>query len=126
MATLRERWISRRLLWREYLVFERNVFILALMTLQGFEVLRRAAVAALLPLLAVPSSYGWGNVGHSMINKLAAESLPADMPAFMHSDTAIAEIEYLGPEPDRWRSPAEPELNAAQAQITLWIWNWPM
>jgi hypothetical protein len=25
------------------------------------------------------------------------------------------EIEYLGPEPDRWRSPGEPELNAAQA-----------
>ena len=26
-----------------------------------------------------------------------------------------SEIEYLGPEPDRWRSPAEPELDAAQA-----------
>ena len=24
-------------------------------------------------------------------------------------------MEYLGPEPDRWRSTAEPELNAAQA-----------
>jgi hypothetical protein len=27
----------------------------------------------------------------------------------------VNEIEYLGPEPDRWRSPAEPELSAAQA-----------
>ena len=27
----------------------------------------------------------------------------------------MREIEYLGPEPDRWRSPAEPELNTAQA-----------
>ena len=50
-----------------------------------------------------------------MINKLAASSLPADVPAFLRSPEAIAEIEYLGPEPDRWRSPAEPELGAAQA-----------
>jgi len=37
------------------------------------------------------------------------------VPAFLRSPEAIAEIEYLGPEPDRWRSPAEPELAAAQA-----------
>ena len=37
------------------------------------------------------------------------------MPAFLRSQAAIDEIEYLGPEPDRWRSPAEPELSAAQA-----------
>jgi hypothetical protein len=50
-----------------------------------------------------------------MINRLAIESLPADVPAFLKTPEAIDEIEYLGPEPDRWRSPAEPELNAAQA-----------
>jgi hypothetical protein len=37
------------------------------------------------------------------------------VPAFLRSDAAVNEIEYLGPEPDRWRSPAEPELSAAQA-----------
>lgn len=50
-----------------------------------------------------------------MINRLAASTLPADVPAFLHSETALNEIEYLGPEPDRWRSPAEPELSAVQA-----------
>jgi hypothetical protein len=50
-----------------------------------------------------------------MINRLAASSLPADVPAFLRTEAALDEIEYLGPEPDRWRSPAEPELNAAQA-----------
>jgi len=50
-----------------------------------------------------------------MINRLAAECLPADVPAFMRTPDAINEIEYLGPEPDRWRSSAEPELNAAQS-----------
>lgn len=50
-----------------------------------------------------------------MINKLAMSNLPADVPAFLHSQAAIDEIEFLGPEPDRWRSRAEPELSAAQA-----------
>jgi hypothetical protein len=57
----------------------------------------------------------WGNGGHRLVNKLAASTLPQSVPAFLRSDAAVNEIEYLGPEPDRWRSPAEPELNAAQA-----------
>ena len=66
-------------------------------------------------VLSVPTAHAWENEGHRMINRLAAASLPADVPAFLRSDGALDEIEYLGPEPDRWRSPAEPELNAAQA-----------
>jgi len=62
-----------------------------------------------------PAAHAWGNGGHKLVNKLAASSLPADVPAFLHTPEAISEIEYLGPEPDRWRSPAEPELVAAQA-----------
>lgn len=77
--------------------------------------LRRLAALALLPLLAVPPSFGWGNDGHHMINRLAVEKLPAGLPRFLSAPEALAEIEYLGPEPDRWRSPAEPELNSAQA-----------
>lgn len=50
-----------------------------------------------------------------MINSLAVESLPADVPAFLRAESAKGEIAYLGPEPDRWRSHAEPELSAAQA-----------
>ena len=63
---------------------------------------------------ALPA-HAWGNEGHRLINRLAATTLPGDVPAFLHSAAAVDEIEYLGPEPDRWRSPAEPELNAAQA-----------
>jgi hypothetical protein len=62
-----------------------------------------------------PIAHAWGNEGHRLINRLAISSLPSDVPAFLRSDAALEEIEYLGPEPDRWRSPAEPELNAAQA-----------
>lgn len=65
-------------------------------------------------LVGAPFSFGWGSKGHKMINRLAAESLPADVPAFLKTPEAINEIEYLGPEPDRWRSRAEPELSAEQ------------
>ncbi len=57
----------------------------------------------------------WGNEGHRIINRAAASRLPQSVPAFLRSADAINEIEYLGPEPDRWRSPLEPELNASQA-----------
>jgi hypothetical protein len=73
-------------------------------------------VAGLVCLFAQPpAARAWGNEGHRMINRLAATTLPADVPAFLHSEAAVNEIEYLGPEPDRWRSRAEPELSAAQA-----------
>ncbi len=79
--------------------------------------LRSAPPAAVLIGLVLNASAAcaWESNGHRIINRLAAATLPADVPAFLRSPAAIDEIEYLGPEPDRWRSPAEPELNAAQA-----------
>jgi len=62
-----------------------------------------------------PAAHAWGNTGHRLVNKLGASTLPPSVPAFLRSESAVNEIEYLGPEPDRWRSPGEPELNAAQA-----------
>jgi S1/P1 Nuclease len=72
------------------------------------------AASGSVALPAVPA-HAWGNDGHRMVNRLAAAALPQDVPAFLRSQAAIEEIEYLGPEPDRWRSRAEPELSAAQA-----------
>jgi len=77
--------------------------------------LRCVTAAALLPLLAVQPAFGWGSDGHRMINRLAGAALPADVPEFLRSPEGLNALEYFGPEPDRWRSPAEPELNAAQA-----------
>jgi hypothetical protein len=68
-----------------------------------------------LTLLPAPPANAWGNEGHRIINRLAALNLPQDAPAFLRWAGAVSEIEYLGPEPDRWRSPAEPELLAVQA-----------
>jgi hypothetical protein len=73
-----------------------------------------AATVLLSTLAQPPAAHAWGNEGHRLINRLAATTLPADVPAFLRSEAALSEIEYLGPEPDRWRSPAEPELSTAQ------------
>ena len=68
-------------------------------------------------LLLVPAAplFAWGPDGHRIVNRLAAEKLPAEVPEFLRNQAAIEEIEYLGPEPDRWRSQNEAELDAAQA-----------
>jgi hypothetical protein len=56
--------------------------------------------------------FGWGNEGHEYVNRVAAERIPAEMPRFFRH--AVAELTYLGPEPDRWRSPSEYALKNAQ------------
>lgn len=76
---------------------------------------RFVVASALVPWLTVQSSFAWGGDGHRMINRLAAEYLPKDVPAFLRNGNALDTMEYLGPEPDRWRNRAESELDSAQA-----------
>ena len=73
------------------------------------------AAVALVPVLCVQRSAAWGSDGHRMINRLAVGALPDDVPEFLRSAGAAEAMEYYGPEPDHWRSSAEPELNAAGA-----------
>jgi len=65
-----------------------------------------------LTLMETPGAFGWGNEGHEWVNRVAAERIPAEMPRFLRH--AVAELTYLGPEPDRWRSPSEYALKNAQ------------
>jgi hypothetical protein len=74
---------------------------------------RFAAAVALLPVMLVQQGMAWGSDGHRMINRLAGAALPKDVPEFLRSKEAVDALEYYGPEPDRWKSPAEPELGAA-------------
>ena len=72
----------------------------------------RLATVAVVMVLCVRQSVAWGSDGHRLINRLAAERLPKDVPEFLRSASAADAMEYYGPEPDHWKSPAEPELNA--------------
>ena len=76
---------------------------------------RWALAVVLVPAGLAERGWAWGEAGHELINRLAAEHLPSDVPDFMRDAQAQEAMAYFGPEPDRWRSPAEPELSAAQA-----------
>ena len=76
---------------------------------------RRGLISCLLLtliLLQSDAALAWGNEGHIYVNRVAAEKIPASMPRFLRH--AVAEIAYLGPEPDRWRSPTEFALKNSQ------------
>ena len=66
----------------------------------------------LIVLLHNTPVFAWGNEGHTYINRVAAQKIPPTMPLFLKR--AAVEIAYLGPEPDRWRNPAEFALKNAQ------------
>jgi hypothetical protein len=57
-------------------------------------------------------AYGWTKEGHIFINRVAAQKIPVSMPLFLR--LAVAQISYLGPEPDRWRDQIEWPLKASQ------------
>jgi hypothetical protein len=76
---------------------------------------RLLAAVALVPGMLVQQSFAWGAQGHMMINRAAAAALPADVPAFLRNGGALDAMEYLGPEPDRWKNRAEEELSIEQS-----------
>lgn len=54
---------------------------------------------------------GWGHVGHEISGLAAAKKLPAEMPKFFRK--SAEQLSYLNPEPDRWRSREESNLDRA-------------
>lgn len=79
------------------------------------RLIRFIVASAMVPWFAVQPSFAWGADGHKMINRLAVANLPKDVPAFLRNGNALDTVEYLGPEPDRWRNRAVPELGDEQA-----------
>ena len=78
------------------------------------RLMRGLLSAMLIALVLFPSdgALGWGNEGHTAVNRVAAEKIPPSMPRFFRR--AVAQLAYLGPEPDRWRSPSEFALKNSQ------------
>ena len=70
----------------------------------------RLVMRALAPAVAFAAivalagqALAWGSTGHRIIGRLAVESLPAELPAFLRTPTAAAQIGELAREPDRWK-----------------------
>lgn len=49
----------------------------------------------------------WGGKGHLIINQVAAQALPASLPAFVRAQNAVGEIAFLGPELDNLKGSGE-------------------
>lgn len=59
-----------------------------------------AVVAA--ALLAAPThALAWGSTGHRIVGEAAMKALPAEIPAFLRTRAAVAEVGELSREPDR-------------------------
>lgn len=56
-----------------------------------------------LAVLAPLPALGWGSTGHRFTGELAIRDLPADLPAFLRSETVALEVGELAREPDRSR-----------------------
>lgn len=78
-----------------------------------------------LGLSSAHPAWAWGRDGHMMINLLAAQNLPSDVPAFMRNGNAQDIIQWMAPEPDRWKQrDAEPELVATQSPDHFLDYEW--
>jgi len=65
--------------------------------------MKRLACLALAALItAAPvAALAWGNTGHRIIGEAAARALPAELPAFLRTPQAVADIGEYSREPDR-------------------------
>ena len=62
-----------------------------------------ALTAAAALCLPVADAGAWGNTGHRMVGMAAMRALPDDLPAFLRTAEAAAEVGELSREPDRWK-----------------------
>lgn len=67
--------------------------------------MKPASVAILALALAVTPApaFAWGATGHELVSGCAVDMLSKDVPAFLRTKLARAQIALLGREPDRWK-----------------------
>lgn len=63
------------------------------------------------PTPASATAPRWGQGGHLLVGRAAAERLPEEMPAFFRD--AVDRLSWLNAEPDRWRDSRMPEADHA-------------
>ncbi|HEY7898736.1 MAG TPA: hypothetical protein VIC03_10030 [Gemmatimonadaceae bacterium] len=78
--------------------------------------IRCTAIATMIGAVAAVPLFAWGQRGHYLTGQAAAAKLPVAMPEFFRA--AAAQLAYLNPDPDRWRSRDESSLDPALDQAT--------
>jgi hypothetical protein len=71
---------------------------------------RSAALLLAMPLAIAPlgAALGWGATGHEIVSGVGAELLPEELPGFVRTPEAIADIAVFGREPDRSKGAGDP------------------
>ncbi|MCO8028876.1 S1/P1 Nuclease [Brevundimonas diminuta] len=74
------------------------------------QVKRLMISAAALMLVAAPAVQveAWGSSGHRVIGVAAMRHLPGDLPAFLRTAGAAADVGEYSREPDRWKGAGQP------------------
>ena len=68
-----------------------------------------AAAVCAVAAVAVPAAVqAWGNTGHRLIGVAAVRALPEELPAFLRTPGAAADVGELAREPDRWKGGGQP------------------
>jgi hypothetical protein len=80
------------------------------------RIVRCTLIATLIGAVAAVPLFGWGQRGHYLTGQAAAARLPDAMPAFFRA--AAAQLAYLNPDPDRWKSREESALDPAMDQAS--------
>ena len=71
---------------------------------------RLIATALALTLIVLPAAEvaAWGASGHRMVGQAAMRALPEELPAFLRTAEAAAQVGELSREPDRWKGAGQP------------------
>ena len=71
---------------------------------------RLIATAVALTLIVMPAAEvaAWGASGHRMVGQAAMRALPGELPAFLRTAEAAAQVGELSREPDRWKGAGQP------------------
>jgi hypothetical protein len=73
------------------------------------------ALTACVALAASDSALAWGSNGHRLIGELALQSLPPELPAFLHKAEAGRQVAEVAREPDRAKGASGPHDSDASA-----------
>jgi hypothetical protein len=65
-------------------------------------------LALAIALAPVAAALGWGATGHEFVSGIGTELLPEELPAFVRTSEAVAEIAVLGREVDRSKGAGDP------------------
>src|SRR5215469_12699837 len=80
-------------------------------------------IAGCLATIVPSGAWGWGAYGHRIITKIAVESLPEEIPAFLRTPEAAWRLAELGREADRSKGAGQPHDHDLDPGHYVNVWD---